>query len=69
MPDSNAVGARLKSIRQKLGLSQAEFAQTLGIAQSAVAMYETGERIPRDEVKKKIANMAGSKIDPIFFED
>ncbi|MDE5757194.1 MAG: helix-turn-helix transcriptional regulator, partial [Allobaculum sp.] len=59
----------LKTIRIKLGLSQEEFARKLGIAQSAVAMYEIGERTPRDEIKKKIAIMAKSKIDPIFFED
>lgn len=69
MPDKKIVGDRLRTIRTKLGLSQEEFAKKLGIAQSAVAMYEIGERTPRDEIKKKIAVIAKSKIDSIFFED
>lgn len=67
MPDESTVASRIKSIRTKLGMTQAQFAQTLGVSVSTVAMYEAGERVPRDEIKKKIAKAAGTLVDPIFF--
>lgn len=69
MPDSNLIAKRIKTIREKLGLTQALFAKKLEISTSTVAMYEAGERIPRDEVKARIAKIAGETVDSIFFED
>lgn len=69
MPDAATIGRRIKEIRHEKGLTQAQFADLLGISTSTVAMYEVGERMPRDEIKKKIADAAGSKVDPIFFGD
>lgn len=37
---------RLKGIRSKAGLSQAQFADMLGISVAALSYYERGERIP-----------------------
>ena len=47
--------------------TRAEIAQALGITKSAIAMYERGERIPRDDIKKKIALFYGKTVDEIFF--
>jgi transcriptional regulator with XRE-family HTH domain len=47
--------------------SQAEVARDLEISNSAIAMYENGERIPRDDIKLKIANYYKKRIDEIFF--
>lgn len=38
--------ARLRTVREMLGLSQREFAKELGVAASAVAQWETERRIP-----------------------
>lgn len=66
MPNNELVAERLKAIRSKLGLTQSQFANLVGVKTSTIAMYETGERIPRDEVKQKIAQVAGTTVDPIF---
>ena len=47
--------------------SQAEIADDIGITKSSWAMYERGERTPRDEVKIKISNYFGKSVQEIFF--
>lgn len=44
-------------------------AQALGVTESAVANWENGIRIPRDETKKRIAEYYGVKAGEIFFEE
>ena len=34
----------------------------------AIAMYESGKRIPSDDIKVKIANFFGTTVQQIFFE-
>lgn len=48
--------------------TQKEVATDLGISISALAMYEQGHRIPRDEIKIIIANYYGKSVQEIFFE-
>lgn len=38
-----------------------------GLSLSALAMYENGVRIPRDENKEKITRYYGKTVDEIFF--
>ena len=47
--------------------SQEEVAKAVGITQSALSMYERGERTPRDDVKIKLANYFESDVAFIFF--
>lgn len=47
--------------------SQGEIARQIGITKSSWAMYERGERVPRDEIKIKIANFFGKTVQEIFF--
>ena len=49
--------------------SQAEVAQAIGVTPSAYSMYENGERVPRDEIKKKIAEYYKKSVATIFFAD
>ncbi|HLR35063.1 MAG TPA: helix-turn-helix transcriptional regulator [Tissierellales bacterium] len=44
-----------------------EVAVELGISYSSVVAYELGERVPRDEVKVKIASYYGVPVEDIFF--
>ena len=37
---------RLKELRIRAGLSQADLAKAIGLSKSAVSMYERGERFP-----------------------
>lgn len=41
-----AVGARIKAMRKKIGLTQAEVAKKLGIASQSVTNYESGKTDP-----------------------
>lgn len=47
--------------------TQEEVARAVGITKSAWAMYERGERIPRDEVKIQIARYFGKTVQEVFF--
>lgn len=55
-----AVGRRIRSLRGSE--SQQALADKLKISKSALAMYERGERIPRDEVKVRIARHFNASI-------
>ena len=57
-----------KCLRELRGdKSREEVAVALDISQSALAMYEQGERIPRDPIKVRIANYYNKPIADIFF--
>ena len=60
-----STGAKLKELRGKK--SQQEAADGIGITKSALAMYERDERVPRDEVKVRIANYYGVSVLFLFF--
>ncbi len=46
--------------------TQKEVAADLNISISALAMYEQGKRIPRDEIKLRIAAYYGKSVQDIF---
>lgn len=48
--------------------TQEEVSSNLGISRTAISMYEKGERIPRDEIKIKIAHYYKKSVQSIFFE-
>jgi putative transcriptional regulator len=45
-----------------------EVANDLDISLSALQMYENGQRVPKDEIKIKIANYYGLTVQEIFFD-
>ncbi len=49
------------------GKSQKQIADEIGITKSSWAMYERGERVPRDEIKIRIAHFFGKTVEEIFF--
>lgn len=49
------------------GRSREEVAAALKISVSALSMYETGARVPRDEIKIAIANYYSRSVAEIFF--
>lgn len=63
--DPKQIRTRLVDLRGKR--SQAEVAQAVGISPSALSMYEAGERIPRDEIKERLAEYYGTDVQSIFF--
>lgn len=63
--DSEKIAKKLVALRGDK--SRGEVADALGISLSALGMYETGARIPRDETKLKIAQYYGCTVEDIFF--
>lgn len=47
--------------------TQEEVAKALSISKSALSMYESGKRIPRDPVKMRIASYYNKSVPFIFF--
>ena len=62
-----STGAKLKALRGDK--TQKKVAEDLGITKSALAMYERDERIPRDEIKIRIAEYYGETVQFLFFSD
>lgn len=44
-----------------------DVANAVGVSVSAIAMYENGERIPRDETKIRLADYYGTTVQQLFF--
>lgn len=66
--DKIMVGKRLKSMRAESGKTTEEVAWDNGISCSALNMYENGNRIPRDEIKERLAHYYGRSVSSIFFD-
>lgn len=47
--------------------SQKEIANELGISVSALSMYESGERSPRDDLKIRMARLYNTTVGHLFF--
>lgn len=65
--DNKAIGHKLRELRGDLDAKTV--AGALEISTSALFMYERGERIPRDQVKKRIAQYFGKSVEEIFFAE
>jgi DNA-binding XRE family transcriptional regulator len=65
--DSEKIGARLRELRGDR--SQKEIADAIGVTDMAISLYENGERIPRDEIKRAIAKYFGVTVESIFYAD
>lgn len=65
IPDSKEIGKRLKELRGDRPMQ--ELADVCGVSRQAYWMYEAGDRVPSDEVKKKIADYYQKSVSEIFF--
>lgn len=56
-------GKRLAALRREKGLSQAELAKLLNVAQSTIAMYESTRRTPDPVTLKRLADFFNVSVD------
>lgn len=63
--DIKAMADKLVELRGSR--TQEEVAKNVGISTSALAMYETGKRVPRDPVKVKLSRYYKRSVTAIFF--
>ena len=59
------IGDELRKLRGNK--TQEEIAHAIGISPAAIGMYERGDRVPRDEIKVKLANYFNTSVESIFF--
>lgn len=65
--DVERIGKTLVELRGDK--TQVQVANDLNISDAALSAYEQGTRIPRDEVKIRIAKYYGVKVADIFFNE
>ncbi|MFR4400943.1 MAG: helix-turn-helix transcriptional regulator [Peptococcus niger] len=63
----NTIGETLVELRGDR--TQEEVAKAIGVTKSAISMYENNERIPRDEIKRKMAAYFNVSVERIFFAE
>ncbi|MMZ52795.1 HTH-type transcriptional regulator Xre [compost metagenome] len=65
--NKDLIAKKLVSLRGES--SREEVAAEIGISVSALQMYENGQRIPRDEIKIRLANYYSVTVQALFFEN
>ena len=60
---NNIFGSKLKILRTKAGLTQAQLAGRLNISASTVGMYEQGRREPDNGTLLKVSSVFGTSVD------
>ena len=63
---SKLIGDRIYSLRKKLGLSQEEFANRIGVSRQVVSKWEMNQVIPLTDKLKKISEEFNISYDEIF---
>lgn len=61
------IGEKLTELRTELGLSTTYVADEVGVTKQAIFNYENNIRVPRDEIKIKLANLYNTTVENIFF--
>ena len=59
------IGEKLRELRGSKTIE--DVAKSIGVSPSALSMYENDNRIPRDEVKIRIAKYYKKSVQSIFF--
>ena len=63
--DTKKIAETLKNLRGDRPAE--EVANAMNISVSALRMYERGERVPRDEIKKRFSEFYNRTVGQIFF--
>lgn len=67
--DKKRIGKRIASLRIDNGLSQEELASEVGVSNSAITRYETGQSTPSLETGYKLAVRLGCTLDRLTCRD
>lgn len=54
---------KIRMLREELNLTQSQLAEKLNIATSSISQYESGDRIPSDDIKIKLAEIFDVSLD------
>ncbi len=67
MKTAKQIGRDLTMLRGKT--PRAVVAEAVGVSNSALQMYENGERVPRDETKEALAAYFNTTVGFLFFNE
>ena len=67
--DPVQIGQKIRTLREEKNETVEQLSNALEVSASAITMYETGKRIPRDEIKIRIAEHFGVPVESIFFQN
>lgn len=67
MPDRKKVGVRLRELRGRK--SRTAVATDLGVTPHAIWLWEHGLRMPRDEMKMKVAAYFKKSVAGLFYKE
>lgn len=56
-----------RMIKARGEMKRSDVCKAVGISLSALTMYENGQRIPRDEIKVKLAKLYGTTVEALFY--
>ncbi len=59
----NILGKRIQLLREEKKINQIEFSKILNISNTTLSQYESGKRIPSDQIKKLIADFFNVSLD------
>jgi transcriptional regulator with XRE-family HTH domain len=62
-------GKKIELNRRKIGMTQYELAEKLGVSQPTVGYWERCERMPRMEHMARIAKLFNVNVSVLFFDD
>lgn len=65
---ANTIRISKKLVRLRGSRTQGEVAKAIGITRSALSNYEQGVRVPKDDIKIKIARYYRTTVQRIFFD-
>lgn len=65
--DAIQIGNRIKTLRENQKETMSDLSRAVGTSESAIGMYESGQRVPRDEIKIRIAEHFAVPVESIFF--
>jgi len=65
--EGNYIADNLREMRRRKGVSQVEIARALGVPATTYNAWETGQNIPRDQMKQKIAEYYGRTVQFLFY--
>ena len=64
--DQKAIGKRIKSAREKKGLTQAQLAEQVNLSPMHISVIERGNKLPRLETLINIANVLDVSADTLL---
>ena len=67
--DAKAFASRLRTLRERSGLSQKQLAEACNLSQNAISLWEQGKREPTWSAVISVANVLGVTLDDLAEPD